>query len=79
MLPLTRHIKDGCKTKLREGTLFGKPKVTWEVADFSITRKWKLLFVNGCECMAEFHGDGIFKLVPNCDKYINLLVDCVGD
>jgi uncharacterized protein (DUF4213/DUF364 family) len=23
---------------------------TWEVADYTVTKKWKWLLVNGCEC-----------------------------
>lgn len=42
-----------------------------EVTDFAVTRKWKLLSVNVCEC--NFYCDGSFELILGWDKCMNIL------
>jgi hypothetical protein len=42
---------------------------TLDVSDSTVIRKWKWLFVNGCECE---YCSGIFKLMPRWDRYIDV-------
>jgi hypothetical protein len=57
-----------------EGLNVEEGRVTWAVTDFTVTKKRKWMFVNGCKFKKpDFFGDRIFKrfhIVAKCVYYL---------
>jgi hypothetical protein len=57
--------------------LLEHPPTAWKVADTTKIRKWKWLFVDGCEYNSPIYSvTEFFKFVPKWGKCINALGDC---
>jgi len=55
-----------CFGRAARGEDFGKWRVTWDVANSTIMRKWEWRFTNGCDCR---------RLISTSTKCLNLRLD----